>query len=136
MRATPSTVAEVRDQLREEPQVHAYTLGISPVAPKSRGSIRLKSSSAVAPPAIDYGLLTDPAGDDARVLVAGARLAREHHRVGGKARNRIGVDGVGEAGGDGRVAGQPRRQAVAGHASYIEVRLTPESLVSSCFQPR
>ena len=67
---------EVRDQLREDPHVHAYTIGIVPIAPRSRGTIRLKSPSSTDAPAIDYGLLSDDGGEDARILLAGARLAR------------------------------------------------------------
>jgi choline dehydrogenase len=67
---------DVCDQLHAPPAEHAYSIATIAISPKSRGSIRLRSGSARDAPIIDLGFLTDPAGDDARVLVAGARLAR------------------------------------------------------------
>ena len=67
---------EWRAQALEPPQVHAYSIGISPCAPRSRGRVRLRSASPIDSPMIDFGLLTDPDGVDARVLAAGAKLAR------------------------------------------------------------
>lgn len=45
--------------------------------PKSRGSVRLKSSSITDKPAIDLGYLTDSAGADARSLREGLRISRK-----------------------------------------------------------
>ena len=67
---------EWRQQALEPPQIHACTLGIAVVAPRSRGSVTLRSAEPTAAPAIDFRLLSDPEGFDARALVAGARLAR------------------------------------------------------------
>jgi len=68
---------EWRNQALEPPQVHAYSIGVIPCAPRSRGSLRLKGPSMTDPPAIDFGLLSDPDGIDAAILLAGARLARK-----------------------------------------------------------
>ena len=68
---------EWKGQALEPPGVHAYTIGVSPCAPRSRGSVRLRSASPTDAPAIDFGLLTDPEGMDAAILLAGARLARK-----------------------------------------------------------
>jgi len=46
--------------------------------PRSVGTVRLRSSEPADAPFIDPGYLTDPEGEDLRVLVAGTRLA---HRV-------------------------------------------------------
>ena len=67
---------EARGQLLEAPQVHAYTIVTSPCAPRSRGTVTLRSPSPDDPPAIDFGLLTDAEGADAKIMIAGARLAR------------------------------------------------------------
>jgi choline dehydrogenase len=64
------------NQALDPPEVHGYTIAAVPVAPKSRGRLTLKSASAGDPPAIDFGLLSDPGGIDAKVLLAGLRLAR------------------------------------------------------------
>lgn len=67
---------EWRNQALEPPQVHAYTVGVAVVAPHSRGQISLRSPDPQVPPAIDLGLLNDPAGVDAQVLLEGIALAR------------------------------------------------------------
>jgi choline dehydrogenase len=56
---------------------------IAPVVlqPRSRGTVRLHSGAARDAPAIDFGLLTDPEGRDAAILVAGAKLARRIART-------------------------------------------------------
>lgn len=61
----------------EPPQVDAVSLGVAVVAPRSRGSLRLRSANPLDAPRIDLGLLTDAEGRDAAALLAGARLARK-----------------------------------------------------------
>jgi choline dehydrogenase len=67
---------EWRNQALDPPLIHAYSIGISPCAPRSRGAVALRSADWRDPPLIDFGLLTDSEGMDARVMLAGARLAR------------------------------------------------------------
>jgi choline dehydrogenase len=50
---------------------------IACVTPRSRGRVRLSGRDPAAPPLIDHGLLTDPAGHDLMVLVEGVAIARE-----------------------------------------------------------
>jgi choline dehydrogenase len=50
---------------------------IACVTPRSRGRITLSSCDPEAPPRINHGLLTDPAGHDQKVLVEGVAIARE-----------------------------------------------------------
>jgi len=67
---------EWRNQALEPPRQHAFTIGTAIVAPRSRGQVRLASGDPLAPPKVDFGLLSDADGVDATVLLAGARLAR------------------------------------------------------------
>ena len=67
---------EFRKEFLEAPREHAFSIGAAVVAPRSRGQIWLRGPDPLAAPAIDFGLLSDPDGVDARVLLAGARLAR------------------------------------------------------------
>lgn len=67
---------EWRNQGLEPPSRHAFSMGVAALAPRSRGSVRLRSSDPLAAPMIDLGLLSDPAGQDAATLLAGVRLAR------------------------------------------------------------
>ena len=67
---------EWRNQALEPPQIHACTLGVAVVAPRSRGRVTLRSAEPTAAPAIDFKLLSDTDGFDAAALIAGARLAR------------------------------------------------------------
>lgn len=67
---------EWRNQALEPPSVHAFSIGVAVVAPRSRGCLRLRDADPQTPPAIDFGLLTDPEGADARTLWAGVALAR------------------------------------------------------------
>ncbi len=64
------------NQALDPPEIHGYTIAAVPVAPRSRGTVALKSPSPRDPPAIDFGLLSDAEGIDAQVLLAGLRLAR------------------------------------------------------------
>lgn len=68
---------EVRRQFLEPPQVHAFGIASAVVAPRSRGRVFLKSVDPRAPLGIDFGLLTDPEGVDAAVMLEGIRLARK-----------------------------------------------------------
>ena len=67
---------EWRNQALEPPRCHAFSIGVSPCAPRSRGRVTLRSRLPRDPPRIDFGLLTDADGIDATILLAGARLAR------------------------------------------------------------
>jgi choline dehydrogenase len=67
---------EWRNEGLEKPRVHAFTIAVIGLAPRSRGTVRIRSADPLAPPAIDLALLSDPAGVDARVLCEGTRLAR------------------------------------------------------------
>jgi choline dehydrogenase len=68
---------EWRNQALEPPKLDAFTLGPAVVAPRSRGSLRLRSANPLDAPLIDFGLLTDPDGLDAAAILAGARLIRK-----------------------------------------------------------
>jgi choline dehydrogenase-like flavoprotein len=66
-----------RDEFLEPPKEHAFFLASAVVAPRSRGRLTLRSADALAPPVIDFGLLSDPDGIDASVLWEGVRLSRK-----------------------------------------------------------
>jgi choline dehydrogenase len=67
---------EWRKEGLEPPKIHAFSFGVIPVAPKSRGKLRLKSPDPLEAPSIDFGLFSDPQGVDRQVLLEGIRLAR------------------------------------------------------------
>jgi len=60
----------------EEPREHGFGVGVVALQPRSVGRIRLRTGDPHDPPLIEADYLTDPAGDDLRVLVHGLRLAR------------------------------------------------------------
>jgi choline dehydrogenase len=64
------------DEGLSSPRIHAFTIAPAVVAPRSRGTLRLRSADPLAAPCIDFGLLSDPDGIDAAVLLGGVRLAR------------------------------------------------------------
>ena len=68
---------EARNQLLDPPQEHAFCLAPAVVAPESRGQLTLLSPDPLAPPRIDFGLLSDAHGIDASVLWEGVRLCRK-----------------------------------------------------------
>lgn len=68
---------EWRNQGLEPPQIHAFSMGAAVIAPKSRGSMKLRSANPLDPPVIDFGLLSDPEGLDAKAMLAAVRLARK-----------------------------------------------------------
>lgn len=68
---------EWRNQGLEPPQIHGFTIGAIPVAPLSRGRVSLKSSNPLDSPAIDFGMLTDTEGIDAKVMFSAFDLARK-----------------------------------------------------------
>lgn len=70
------TPLEWREQALEPPAIHAFSIGVAVVAPKSRGRIRLASSDPRQPPVIDFGIFSDPGGADRAAMLAGLRLAR------------------------------------------------------------
>jgi choline dehydrogenase len=55
---------------------HGFTILAVALQPHSVGSLRLRSADPLAKPEIDPSYLTDPAGNDLRVLTAGLELAR------------------------------------------------------------
>jgi choline dehydrogenase len=55
---------------------HGFTIFAVALQPHSAGSVRLRSDDPLAKPEIDPGYLSDPAGNDLRVLAAGLELAR------------------------------------------------------------
>lgn len=68
---------EWRNQALEPPAIHAFSIAAAAVAPLSRGSLTLKSANPFTPPTIDFGLLSDPEGMDALIIIAGIRLIRK-----------------------------------------------------------
>jgi choline dehydrogenase len=56
------------------PPAHGFSIASVCLQPRSRGSIRLRSTDPLEAPAIDPGFLSDP--EDLRVLVEGTRLTR------------------------------------------------------------
>jgi choline dehydrogenase len=58
------------------PAGHGFTMLVAALAPRSRGEVTLRSPDPLAPPAIRLGLLSDPVGEDLRVLADGILLAR------------------------------------------------------------
>jgi choline dehydrogenase-like flavoprotein len=55
----------------------AWSLAVACLTPRSRGVLRLTSRDPAAAPLLDHGYLSDPDGEDARVLVDGIQVARE-----------------------------------------------------------
>ncbi|MFF4583954.1 GMC family oxidoreductase [Streptomyces sp. NPDC001388] len=58
------------------PRTHGVTLGVVLLRPRSHGSVRLASADPAAHPVIDPRYLSDPDGDDLRVLAEGVRRAQ------------------------------------------------------------
>jgi choline dehydrogenase len=56
------------------PSEHGVTLAVVQLQPRSTGSVRIRSSDPLAPPAVDPAFLSDPS--DADALLRGLRLAR------------------------------------------------------------
>lgn len=67
---------EARREFLEPPQAQAFSMGPAVVAPRARGTLRLRSADPAAAPKIDPNLLGDPDGIDASVLWEGVRLVR------------------------------------------------------------
>jgi choline dehydrogenase len=91
---------EWRNEGLDAPRVHAFSIGVAAIAPRSRGKVTLHSSDARQAPLIDLGLLSDADGFDRSVLIAGVALAR---RVAGQAplaASMIGEDEPSHAGED------------------------------------
>lgn len=59
------------------PTEHGMTIGPTLIAPRSIGSMRLRSPDPLEHPIIDPQYLSDPEGHDLRVMVAGVRQAQE-----------------------------------------------------------
>lgn len=68
---------EWRNQGLEPPRIDAVSCAAILLTPRSRGRVWLKSADPLAAPAIDLGLLNDPEGADAAVMLAGLRLIRK-----------------------------------------------------------
>ncbi len=60
----------------EKPTCHGISIGVVLLQPKSRGAITLQSADPLAPPLIQPRYLSDPGGEDLRLLVEGLKLAR------------------------------------------------------------
>jgi choline dehydrogenase len=58
------------------PPEHGATIGSIVLQPQTRGHVGLRSGDPLDAPVIEPRYLTDPAGDDLRVLLHGVRLAR------------------------------------------------------------
>ena len=58
------------------PSEHGFTLAVVLLAPRSAGTVRLRSADPRDLPAIDPCYLTDPDGEDLATLLRGLRLAR------------------------------------------------------------
>jgi len=63
----------------DNPKGHGFTIGTILMHPKSRGTIKLRSSNPMAAPAIDPQYLSDV--DDLRLLVEGTKLCRRIARA-------------------------------------------------------
>lgn len=61
----------------EPPSVHAFGIAPAVVAPLSRGRLALKTADPNDAPSIDFGLLSDPEGTDAKVIMEGVNWARK-----------------------------------------------------------
>jgi choline dehydrogenase len=59
-----------------KPPGHGITIGAVCLQPRSAGTLRLRSADPLAPPSIEPRYLSDPAGDDLRVLVEGVKRAQ------------------------------------------------------------
>jgi len=53
-----------------------WAFPVACMTPRSRGVLRLTSADPAAPPSIDHGYLTDPEGEDLRVLLDGLERTR------------------------------------------------------------
>ncbi len=58
------------------PPGHGITIGSVAVTPRSRGELTLRSADPFAAPRIEPNYLSDPDGEDLRVLVEGSKIAR------------------------------------------------------------
>lgn len=58
------------------PSFAGFTVATVLLQPRSAGSVRLRSPVPADPPLIDPGFLTDPEGEDHRLVLHGIRLAR------------------------------------------------------------
>jgi choline dehydrogenase len=54
-----------------------WGLAVACLTPRSRGVLKLTSRNPTATPLLDHGYLSDPDGEDERVLVDGIHIARE-----------------------------------------------------------
>jgi choline dehydrogenase len=58
------------------PPQHGFTVGSIVLTPRSRGAVALRSPNPAAAPVIRPGYLSDPEGEDLRVLLHGVQLSR------------------------------------------------------------
>ncbi len=65
------------DEGLTRPQEDGFTVAAIALQPASAGRVALRSADPLDPPLIDPGYLSDPGGEDLRVLVHGTRLARQ-----------------------------------------------------------
>jgi choline dehydrogenase len=54
-----------------------WTIEVACMTPRSRGALRITNVDSATPPIIDHRYLSDPEGEDLRVLADGVALARE-----------------------------------------------------------
>src|SRR5208282_1456543 len=59
------------------PSAWSWSLAIACMTPRSRGVLKLASSEPTAAPILDHRYLSDPDGDDLRILVEGIQIGRE-----------------------------------------------------------
>ncbi len=64
------------DEGTKEPTWHGVTLATILLQPRSVGEVTLRSADPLASPLVDPRYLTDPAGEDLRLLLRGLRLVR------------------------------------------------------------
>ena len=64
------------DEGTKEPTWHGVTLATILLQPRSVGEVTLRSADPFAPPLVDPRYLTDPTGEDLRLLLHGLRLVR------------------------------------------------------------
>lgn len=62
---------------RTDDGMYAYGVAVSSVWPKSTGSITLRSADPLAAPRIEHNYLSDPDGEDLRVLLDGIEMTRD-----------------------------------------------------------
>lgn len=68
---------EWREEALKPPLVDGFAIGVSVIAPRSRGSVTVSTRHVEIAPKIDFGLFSDREGRDRKVILAGVELARK-----------------------------------------------------------